>query len=43
MVSKEQNERLTHVGPGTPIGELLPSQTAEIDRTHLRGSTDHDK
>ncbi len=23
MVSKEQNERLTHVGPGTPMGELL--------------------
>ena len=23
MLSKEQNERLTRVGPGTPMGELL--------------------
>ena len=23
MLTKEQNERLTHVGPGTPMGELL--------------------
>jgi 5,5'-dehydrodivanillate O-demethylase len=23
MLTKEQNERLTHVGPGTPGGELL--------------------
>ena len=23
MLSKEQNERLTQVGPGTPMGELM--------------------
>jgi 5,5'-dehydrodivanillate O-demethylase oxygenase subunit len=23
MLSKEENEQLTHVGPGTPMGELL--------------------